>query len=224
MNRREDPLADRIKRIVAGLVAITSLLVLCGCAQPDGERYRVTATVAVNGTLYSGSSVQNFHCHEGGGIWGSMDVGQCIVAGEAVFVDMKSHGNLFVLFKGPSGDMTSAVRSMRGARYDGPGSSVPDRWNVPLADMPMLVTFRNPRDPISVEKVDPANLAQTFGPGVTLRALTIEKTRDPISRGKVYAALPWLKSIGYNQIDGKSIVSSNELHNILQKSDFISRE
>ncbi|OAF01137.1 hypothetical protein AYJ54_29000 [Bradyrhizobium centrolobii] len=35
---------------------------------------------------------------------------------------------------------------------------------LPLEDFPVLVRFRDPNDPTSVELVDPSNLAASFGP------------------------------------------------------------
>ena len=75
-----------------------------------------------------------------------------------------------------------AIEKMRGARP------------IALSDLPTLVTFRDVRDPLTVETVDPQNLAASFGPGVTLESATIEVTDDQISRG-IERALPWLPSL-----------------------------
>ena len=48
---------------------------------------------------------------------------------------------------------------------------------------PMLVTFTDIDDPSSVQRVDPANLAASFGPGVTLKRITVEVTKDPVTTG-----------------------------------------
>lgn len=44
----------------------------------------------------------------------------------------------------------------------------------------MLVTFRDRNDPKSVVKVDSDNMAATFGAGVELRRMTVERTEDDI--------------------------------------------
>lgn len=54
---------------------------------------------------------------------------------------------------------------------------------LPLEDFPVLVRFRDPNDPTSVELVDPSNLAASFGPGVMLRRAFVEITDDPITKG-----------------------------------------
>ncbi len=208
------------RRMLIGALVLGALCVLSGC-EARRDRYRVTITVDVNHTIYSGSSVQEFHCHQGGGVWGSMDVSQCNIAGEAVFVDLKNHGNLFLLFKGNHGDMSSAVEDMFIPRNNSAGAKTSGKWSVPVGAAPMMVTFKNPRDPLSVEKVDPSNLKDTLGPGVSIQSIVIEKSNEPITQGNLYKALPWLKGIGRNQIDGKSIRNTNNLSNILQKSDFV---
>ncbi len=43
-----------------------------------------------------------------------------------------------------------------------------------FAELPILVRFRDINDPTSVERVDPDNLAASFGPGVTLVNASIE--------------------------------------------------
>lgn len=61
----------------------------------------------------------------------------------------------------------------------------------------MLVTFRDIDDPASVEKVDPANLAATFGEGVSLKRITVELTDGPVTRG-IEERLPWLPNVYEN--------------------------
>lgn len=48
---------------------------------------------------------------------------------------------------------------------------------------PILVTFGDMADPKSVKKVDPDNLAATFGKGVKLKWITVEPTNDPVTVG-----------------------------------------
>lgn len=59
-------------------------------------------------------------------------------------------------------------------------------------EIPALVRFRDERDPNTVEFVDPANLAASFGPGVNLRSVTVQITKEPISPPQIKARLPWL--------------------------------
>lgn len=58
---------------------------------------------------------------------------------------------------------------------------------VPDYQYPMLVTFADITDPASVQLLDPANLAASFGPGVRLKAVTLEMTDRSLK-----ALLAWL--------------------------------
>jgi len=67
------------------------------------------------------------------------------------------------------------------------------KGELPLKDLPVLVRFRDPKDPTSVELVDPLNIAASFGSSVTLTRASVEITDDPVTKG-IEARLPWLKS------------------------------
>jgi hypothetical protein len=48
---------------------------------------------------------------------------------------------------------------------------------------PLLVTFTDMQDPTSVTRVDPANLAASFGTGVRLKRIEVEVTDDDVTTG-----------------------------------------
>lgn len=58
--------------------------------------------------------------------------------------------------------------------------------------------FRDVGNPHTVEEVNPDNLAASFGPGVHLKALTVQLTGEPVTLG-IRDRLPWLNdtSIGF---------------------------
>ena len=56
---------------------------------------------------------------------------------------------------------------------------------------PILVRFANIAEPTTVELVDPANLAASFGEGVKLRRITVQLTDDPVTTG-IEKRLGWL--------------------------------
>jgi hypothetical protein len=75
------------------------------------------------------------------------------------------------------------------------------RWGIapvptkgPPNGYPLLVRFRDLADPTSVERVDPDDLANSFGKGVTLKAITVARTEAEVSRG-IEGRLPWLEKI-----------------------------
>ena len=63
---------------------------------------------------------------------------------------------------------------------------------VPRDRYPLLVTFDDIADPTTVRRVDPGNLAATFGPGVSLRRITLEITDDKVTNGEAGSLLAWL--------------------------------
>jgi hypothetical protein len=58
----------------------------------------------------------------------------------------------------------------------------------------MLVTFGDLADPTSVARVDPDDLASTFGEGVRLRRITVELTDDLVTTG-IEKRLGWLPNV-----------------------------
>jgi hypothetical protein len=68
------------------------------------------------------------------------------------------------------------------------------RWSGgPAEAWPLLVTFRDPADPASVERVDPDDTTATLGPGTRIRRITIAITDDPVTTG-IERRLGWLSA------------------------------
>lgn len=67
---------------------------------------------------------------------------------------------------------------------------------LPRERYPLLVTFTDISDPTTVRRVDPDNLAAAFGPGVTLKRLTLTITDEPVTEGEVEKVLGWLAQVG----------------------------
>ena len=69
------------------------------------------------------------------------------------------------------------------------------RWRIfgasKMSGWPMLVRFKNIRDPASVESVDPDDLEATFGKGYRVRDVYVEKTDDAVNC-KIKTRLTWL--------------------------------
>lgn len=59
----------------------------------------------------------------------------------------------------------------------------PPKPSDPPAAYPTLVRFRDITNSKSIERVDPDNLAVTFGQGVKLRRITLERSYDPVTTG-----------------------------------------
>ncbi|WP_411290347.1 hypothetical protein [Sphingorhabdus sp.] len=62
------------------------------------------------------------------------------------------------------------------------------------SNYPYMVRFRNITDPASMEAVDPNNLIKSFGEGVALRRITVERTEDAVT-SSIQSKLPWLNRL-----------------------------
>ncbi len=70
-----------------------------------------------------------------------------------------------------------------------------DSQNVMPDKYPLLVTFSDINDPKSVKEVKPGKLADVFGAGFALQAITLEITDEAVTDGKVASSLGWLASL-----------------------------
>ena len=125
---------------------------------------------------------------------------------EAVVVEVTPAHYLFALLKGAGtteymGTVAAASivgrkgRVIDGALFD----EVRDRNDraagvitVPEYQYPMLVTFADITDPASVELIDPADLAASFGPGVKLKSVVLEVTDEAVTKPILDGLLGWL--------------------------------
>lgn len=93
---------------------------------------------------------------------------------------------------------------------------------VPDYQYPMLGTFADIKDPASVQLVNPANLATSFGPDGRLKAVALEVTDDAVTVGVVEAVLGWLIRVLPNHLDGNNCgtLCSERLGNSLSSNSF----
>jgi hypothetical protein len=138
-------------------------------------------------------------------IWLGESRPQWRLTGEAVAVDLPNGRVLFVLLKGADGNVDYAGRGIWTTfrvmdRDAGPKGGPHELWPaVPVIrepityPVPMLVTFGDMQDPKSVTRVDPDNLAASFGPGIRLKRITIEATRGDVTSG-IEEKLGWLRA------------------------------
>lgn len=71
--------------------------------------------------------------------------------------------------------------------------------------IPLLVTFDDITEPLTVREVDPEDLAAVFGEGVRLKAVTLEISPEAVTEGRVEEVLGWLESLWPKTLDGKRI-------------------
>ena len=162
-------------------------------------RYRLTIDVAVGDEIKSGSGVIQTTWDKSD--WFGLDGRPWAVdvTGQAVVIDLGGRGLLFSLLTwdgarpplsngsntSPSTDPASfLVAAFTTGRIIGTGTTTADmlaeieprRDVVEVAPslLPMLVRFRDLKDPASVERVDPGDLAGIYGPDVKLVRVTAQ--------------------------------------------------
>ncbi|WP_230293242.1 hypothetical protein [Croceicoccus sp. Ery5] len=206
-----------IGRWLAVLITVlTTIFALAGCGyQHETFRYRLTIEVDTPQGLRRGSSVIEVSMSQTGD--GALTLPEASgvrlkMRGEAVTVEMPDGQLLFALlrskddidaaklwpfqieanpgFKGEYAGIRNA-RHMEEQRARGELPRHVGSGHYRRSIWPMLVTFGDLSDPTSVEEVDPDNLAETFGEGITLRRITVEMTDDPVTTG-IEQRLRWL--------------------------------
>lgn len=165
---------------------------------------KMTVEVELNDQVYSGSSVVQVRWHKNDPI-GAVNGPAWLsgIRGEATVVEIPGRGLLFGLLNSPADSTytanlaTQVVTWRKGwPRGQEEFSRVKETRGQPLTvppdRYPFMVTFTDIADPKSVQKIDPHNLAATFGPGVSLKRITLEITDEPVTEGKIEHVLGWL--------------------------------
>lgn len=220
--------------VAAPLLILIGLKACWSIAFPTNSfRYKLTVEVNTPDGVKSGFSViEVFETKQPRGFAGGMGI-----VGEAVTVDLGARGQIFVLLK--NGSREEGFNSEPGSivysafpRDSRPGhrggEALPENLKryrsehlvAPLRpeQMPLMVRFLDPRDPKTVSRVDPTNIAASFGPGYGFKSATLETTRDSAT-AKIIRFLPWLVHITAN-LDGSSATTSNTLSNTLGVFEF----
>jgi hypothetical protein len=186
-------------------------LLLAGCdAGSDHLRYRLVVEVDTPAGVRSGAGV--FEVRVEKAPWWAL-AGRRVNfggRGEAVAVDLPNGQTLFALLSKPGFpdaairlplDLFSRPIAAAELQRTGEVSDISQRVRQLMRDQPsalltgdnrpFLIRFGNVNDPSTVEEVDPDQLSDAFGPGYSLRGITISITTDPITTG-IRDRLPWL--------------------------------
>ncbi len=186
---------------VAVLAMATMLLAGCGWFAERWEwNQKLTVEVLVDGESVSGAAVSYVRWQEAD----ALDNYSTAYRGEATVIDLGERGVLFALIGEPTkyiagytlheelGERRSdyetlypKIAGFRGVR------------DVPRNRYPLLVTFTDIADPTTVRRVDPDDLAASFGPGVALKRITLEITDEDVTEGRVEAVLGWILAARY---------------------------
>jgi hypothetical protein len=201
-------------------------------------RQKLTVTVETPAGEVSGSSVSAVSWRKQWFRWDGMGWSHDLT-GEAVVVEVAPGRYLFALLKGAGtteymGSVAAASISGREGRVidgavfaevqgkRGPAAGV---IPVPEGQYPMLVTFGDIADPASVWLVDPGDLAATFGPGMRLKAVTLEVTDEAVTEGVVEGILGWLgKTTGRLKPTAKKYADELTVEETLYRNDLLAGE
>ena len=169
---------------------------------PSGPRSASGITTVTRGEAY-GFVYQQLKGMTGGATGSTMAVGTAIMLevtpGRWLFVTRSdpwgthdytgmSQGTIFdpASPRSPRGTPPETIASY--LRRSPPGTEIfPKRYR-----WPAFVTFDDLSNPKSIRIVDPDNLAASFGPGVSLRSLTLSAAQLPGDPAPLRQLLPWL--------------------------------
>ena len=185
-------------------------LVLSGCVSEQATvRYRVIATVEVDGKRVEGSSVMEITYKRVTGSLIGMG-GATTLYGEALILDLNGRGTVYVLptwlyhdesfsqayefgilttlgVKNGIGDLEVADFQ----RIKTATGRMPFKMGAPPSNMlPLFVAFREEKIPRTIYEVDPKNMGSHF-PGARFISLDIEITDAPVTE-VLKQRLPWL--------------------------------
>jgi hypothetical protein len=187
-----------------GLRLFAALLVcalLTACAPSMTQRIKVTVTVDDNGTLHTGSAVQQWTCTETNNALGGMAIGGCYLKAEAIPIKIGNKGWVFMIFTGSPGDGFDPGY-YTGAIQQGRSKDFPEKpWLVPFDKAPAFVRFADIKDRRTVQLVEPSAFGTAFGEGVSLLSIQVEPSTERLTRGKTQAILPWLKELDDDYFD-----------------------
>lgn len=195
----------RIRRLWRVLLGVgLAFLVYWWIAYPDHSwRQRMTIEVEIAGQMVSGSSVVEvvWHNNHFNSRFATAPAWRQEIRGEAPIVVLPDGRMIFALLSAPDDtEYTSNIAGRvlfqkRGRVWGGNEFTTIENSNETLVlspdEYPFLVTFTDISDPATVKKLDPQDLAATFGPGVEIKRVTLRITNETATEGRVEEALAW---------------------------------
>ncbi len=181
----------------ASALALLAVLFLSGCGDERFEWHqKMTVTVETPGGANTASSVIRVKSR----YVGPETMGNEVfygLQGEAVTMEIAPGRYLFALLNESFAELyyRSSPDIFANPKNRGEWlAEIPHKTEVvrvPADRYPLLVTFGDINDPKSVRRVDPDDLAASFGPGYRLKQITLEITDDPVTEGRVEQVLGW---------------------------------
>jgi hypothetical protein len=201
------------RRGLMALLAMAPTALLSGCGGSSTVRYRLTLQVETPEGPKTGSGVIEHAARWNDGITRGLGAGAGLAVGtrgEAIITDLGARGLLLCLLTRDEARAGSADDFLLPdvfpfdkwdgsqkdyAAYLGRLDARKPVGNAPLENLPMLARLRDPQDPGTAERVDPTNLAATFGAGVRLVRVTVQITDDPLPPPTIENKLPWIRTL-----------------------------
>ncbi len=232
-----------VVRFRAALVLFLAVLALSSCTSETTWNQRLTLIVEKPQGEVRGSAVTRVTKTETSGSLVLMEARgvQSKVEGEAVVVEVAPGKFLFALLSGSNEEKRDATHwvypAYRLSEADSYGSEMMKLLSqphdtpvlLPPEGWPMLVTFDDITKPETVRRVNPADLAEVFGKGVRLKAVTLEITEEAVTEGAVAVTLAWIETYKENvwHLNGKKCVAcpvrSENLADLLSADGFVRR-
>lgn len=172
-----------------------SFLVLAGCQERHDWNQKLTVVIDTPVGPVSGSSVVEIRARFGQLPMSASEVNYQI-RGEATVVEVAPGRYLFALLGGSEERYYQAVRDELPTTDRGEWLFlIPKMQGVVTIrpnNYPILVTFSNIDNPKTVRRVDPNNIAASFGTAFSLQKITLEITDAPATYGHIKRVLDWI--------------------------------
>ena len=193
-----------MKKIASLFVVLlaASGLASCGSFGTSWNR-KITVVLDTPSGEVSGSSVQSESISDQSGWWVPPEArgAQRELRGEAVVLDLGQHRYLFALLGKP--DTFAVLRPGEAPLIVAPRlANLHGAKSVQRGEYPMLVTFTDIQNPMSVKEVKPETMSDTLGPGFALKSITLEISDEPVTDGKVESVLGWLVALNGKYLHG----------------------
>ena len=219
------------RSILQAMAGSAAMMALGGCGSSGKSisyRYRLTVEVDTPEGLKTGSSVIEMTKNDQQGIGGSSL--ETRVTGEAAAIDLPGGQVVFALLDQADHVARNAIdphlpelprtidwwyqdyqrMKQQTGIYELPRMGpAPFRVDGMVNAWPMLVHFRDIRDPGTVEQVDPDNVAATLGAGYAIKRITVQITDAPVTKG-IEKRLGWFHDYINRHFDNSSTSTEDD--------------
>lgn len=218
------------------------MLVACGLIFPsDTLRQKIIVEVQTPFGVKIGSSVVETRV-ETGKSWGDASGTRFYLKGEAVVVHLPDGKTLFALLRGvhnedaPGYQARLIMDALHAGAKSNPTINIQDqdlmqvraaalsaklRLDIPKAQYPQLAFFRDRRKLVSIERVDPENMAASFGRGVEIKRISLEITSESVT-DNISKEIPWVNIKPEDSLDNSFTRSTSTptFAQLIRRNDF----